>query len=105
MKLKGILDFSLGNFLCLRGFAPLGLLQDISAPPDDIQRVPKDERLKEIGNYLRKGELVFFPEIILCASLHDGDSTSENAAVLFEKVKAGDPFRSSFDYGDRKSVV
>ncbi len=24
MKLKGLLDFSLGNFLCLRGFAPLG---------------------------------------------------------------------------------
>ena len=58
MKLKGILDFSLGNFLCLRGFAPMGTLQDISKPPQDIQRVPRDERLKGIGDYLRKGELV-----------------------------------------------
>jgi len=24
MKLKGTFDFSLGNFLCLRGFAPMG---------------------------------------------------------------------------------
>ncbi len=56
MKLKGVLDFSLGGFLCLRGFAPMGILQDISKPDDDIQRVPKDDRLKEIGNYLKKGE-------------------------------------------------
>lgn len=94
MKLKGILDFSLGNFLCLRGFAPMGVLQDISAPPDDIQRIPKDERLREVGDYLRKGELVFFPEIILCACLHDGDITPDLVAALFEKCKAGVPFRS-----------
>ena len=94
MKLKGILDFSLGNFLCLRGFAPFGLLQDISAPPDEIQRKPKPDRLKEIGDYLRKGHLVFFPEVILCASLHDGEVTSDIAAAFFAKVKAGEPFRS-----------
>ena len=94
MKLKGILDFSLGNFLCLRGFAPMGVLQDISAPPQDIQRVPKDERLREVGDYLRKGEMVFFPEIILCACLHDEAVTSDLAAALFDKVKAGVPFKS-----------
>src|SRR5437763_17164177 len=91
MKLKGILDFSLGNFLCLRGFAPLGVLQDISEAPNDIQRVPKDERLREVSNYLRKGELVFFQEIILCTGLHDGDVTSDIASAFFEKVKAGQP--------------
>jgi len=94
MKLKGILDFSLGNFLCLRGFAPMGVLQDISAPPLDIQRVPKDERLKEVGDYLRKGELVFFPEIILCACLHEEEVTSDLAAAFFETVQAGVPFKS-----------
>ena len=26
MKLKGILDFSLGNFLCLRGFVQVSVL-------------------------------------------------------------------------------
>ncbi|RYZ92560.1 MAG: hypothetical protein EOP06_03935 [Proteobacteria bacterium] len=100
MKLKGILDFSLGNFLCLRGFAPMGVLQDISVPPADIQRVPKDARLKEVGDYLRKGDLVFFPEVILCACLHDEDVTSDIAAEFFEKVKIGQSFkRGSFAQG------
>lgn len=94
MRLKGILDFSLGNFLCLRGFAPMGTLQDISEPPKDIQRIPKDERLREVGDYLREGKLVFFPEIILCACLHDEDSSSELSAAFFEKVKAGEAFKS-----------
>lgn len=93
MKLKGVLDFSLGNFLCLRGFAPMGVLQDISEPPRDIQRIPKDERLKEVGNYLRKGELVFFPEIILCVCLHEEAVTSDIAAAFFEKVKSGIPLK------------
>lgn len=93
MKLKGILDFALGNFLCLRGFAPMGVLQDISTPPLDIQRVPKNDRLKEVGDYLRKGELVFFPEIILCASLDEGEITSTIATAFFESVKAGKPFK------------
>src|SRR5450432_4112510 len=94
MKLKGVLDFSLGNFLCLRGYAPMGVLQDISEPPKDIQRIPKDERLKEIGEYLKRGELVFFPEIILCACLHDQALTSDTAAAFLEKVKSGVPFKS-----------
>lgn len=94
MKLKGILDFSLGNFLCLRGFAPMGVLQDISEAPKDIQRIPKDERLKEVRDYLRKGELVFFSEVVLCACLHDDDMTSDVTAAFFEKVRAGEPFRS-----------
>lgn len=93
MKLRGVLDFSLGNFLCLRGFALMGSLQDISEAPTDIQRLPKSERLKEVGEYLRKGELVFFPEIILCTCLHDGDVTSPTVSGFFEKVKNGEAFK------------
>ncbi|TNJ33733.1 hypothetical protein [Arenimonas terrae] len=93
MKLKGILDFSLGNFLCLRGFAPMGVLQDISEAPQDIQRVPNNARLREVGDYLRKGELVFFPEVVLCACLNDEDSTSDLVAKFFESVKSGVPFK------------
>ncbi len=95
MKIKGVLDFSLGNFLCLRGFAPMGMLQDISEAPEDLQRVRQDARLKEIGEYLSKGELVFFPEVILCACLHEEDVTSDATARLFEDVKAGTAFKSA----------
>jgi hypothetical protein len=38
MKLKGVLDFSLGNFLCLRGFARLGDLYSLSEPDPSFQR-------------------------------------------------------------------
>ena len=83
MRLKGILDFSLGNFLCLRGFAPMSVLQDISEPDESIQRVPKDERLKEIGEFLKKGEFVFFPEVVLCVSLHEEDNETPDVASLY----------------------
>jgi len=82
MRLKGILDFSLGNFLCLRGFAPMGVLQSISKADESYQRIPKDPRLKEVSDYLRKGEFLFFPEIILCIALHDGDSESQDVNDL-----------------------
>ena len=38
MKLKGVLDFSLGNFLCLRGFAKMGDFYDSSEPGPSFQR-------------------------------------------------------------------
>jgi hypothetical protein len=89
VKLKGILDFSLGNFLCLRGFAPMGVLQDISRPDNNIQRVPKDERLREISDYLKKGDFLFFPEVILCIALHDADPETPEVTDFWEAVKQG----------------
>jgi hypothetical protein len=38
VKLKGILDFSLGDFLCLRGFAPMGVLFDLSEADPSFHR-------------------------------------------------------------------
>src|ERR1035437_4754646 len=104
MRLKGILDFSLGNFLCLRGFAPMSVLQDISMPDESIQRVPKDERLKEIGDYLKKGEFLFFPEVVLCVNLHEQDDEAVDVASFFTSVQQGKPHRSkSFSHGLRIS--
>lgn len=94
MRLRGILDFSLGNFLCLRGFAPMSVLQDISTPDANIQRVPKDERLKEIGDFLRKGEFVFFPEVVLCVSLHDDDDETADVTRFYTSVQQGIPIRA-----------
>jgi len=104
MKLKGVIDFSLGNFLCLRGFAPMGVLQDISKPDESIQRVPKDERLKEIGDFLKKGQFVFFPEVVLCVGLHEDDTESEQVANLYTNVHKGDSFSAmKFAHGLRVS--
>ena len=89
MKLKGILDFSLGNFLCLRGFAPMGVLQSISQPDESFQRVPKDNRLRDVEKYLKKGELVFFPEVILCVTLSGESVHDDEVATFFQEVQQG----------------
>jgi len=94
MKLKGILDFSLGNFLCLRGFAPMGVLQIISKADDNIQRVPKDDRLKEVRDFLKKGEFVFFPEVVLCVGLDGGEIEADSVGKLYEQVKSGEGSKS-----------
>jgi hypothetical protein len=48
MKLRGVLDFSLGNFLCLRGFAPMGVLYDLSDADPSFQRDLLNEHREEI---------------------------------------------------------
>lgn len=88
MKLRGILDFSLGNFLCLRGFAPMGDLQDISEAKD-IQRKPKRNRLRDIREYLNKGEMVFFPEIILSTYLNGEETNTEEVQALLQAIQSG----------------
>ena len=99
MKLKGIIDFSLGNFLCLRGFAPMGVLQDISIADENYQRVPKKERLKGIEDFLKKGENVFFPEVILCISFIDEYWEPEQTDTLYTNIRQGKAFRS-LDFGN-----
>ena len=52
MILKGILDFSLGNFLCLRGFAPMGdLYYDISEADGEGSRHRRflSNRLRQVA--------------------------------------------------------
>ena len=94
MKLKGIVDFSLGNFLCVRGFAPIGVLQKISQPDANYQRIPKDPRLREISDYLKKGEFLFFPEIILCTALNEGEEDSLQVSEFWEAVRRGQSKRT-----------
>ena len=65
----------------------MGVLQDIPKPDNNIQRIPKDERLKEIGDYLKKGEFLFFPEVILCVTLNNTDLDTQEVALFSEDVK------------------
>src|SRR3989339_91765 len=92
MNLKGVLDFSLGNFLCLRGFAPMGTLYDLSEPDASIQRDLLREHRDEMVAFLSQGEFLFFPEVILCTTLcHDGDE-NDNVSHLIGKVRNGESF-------------
>ena len=43
VKLSGILEYSMGGFLCLRGFASYKMLSAISKPNTEVQRGLIDE--------------------------------------------------------------
>ena len=92
MKLKGILDFSLGNFLCLRGFAPMGELYDISEADPSFQRDLLKEHEKEMVAFLRDGEFLFFPEVILATTLSPEETDNDEVRQLFQDLAAKQPF-------------
>lgn len=92
MKLKGILDFSLGNFLCLRGFAPMGDLFDISEADPGFQRDLLKYHEKEMVAFLRDGEFLFFPEVILATTLLPDEMDSEAVQKLFANIRTGQSF-------------
>lgn len=96
MRLQGVLDFSLGNFLCLRGFAPMGLLHDVSEPDPSFQRDLIEEHKNEMVAFLDEGEFLFFPEVILCATLAEDEFQTEVVDSLREAVRRGENTRSGF---------
>lgn len=74
IKLSGILEYSMGGFLCLRGFASYKMLSGISKPNVKIQRDLIDNHKGDMARFLNAGEYRFFPEVILSAYLTDGKS-------------------------------
>lgn len=92
MKLKGILDFSLGNFLCLRGFAPMGDLFDVSEADPGFQRDLQKYHEKEMVAFLRDGEFLFFPEVILATTLSPEETDNEAVSQLYERIRTGHSF-------------
>jgi len=63
MIIRGILDNSLNGQLCIRGFAPIGDLAQISKADYEYQRKPIER--DDILDFLEKQAYLFFPEIIL----------------------------------------
>ena len=76
MILTGILERSLGNFTCLRGYASLKELAKISQANETYQRALNKQHVKEIQNYYDFGEYLFFPEVILGYTLKNDDGIS-----------------------------
>ncbi len=69
MRLTGVIDYSMGNFLCIRGFCPMIKLANISETIPEIQRDLLSEHAGEMERFLSGGEFTFFPEVILCSDL------------------------------------
>lgn len=69
MRLTGVIDYSMGNFLCVRGFCPMIKLANMSETILKIQRDLLSEHAGEMDRFLSGGEFTFFPEVILCTDL------------------------------------
>lgn len=106
MNLKGVLDFSLGNFLCLRGFAPMGDLFDLSEAAPSIQRDLLKEHREEMVAFLSQGEFLFFPEVVLCTTLDRNGDAADSVNHLFARVQGGQSFsKLKFDELQMSSTV
>ncbi len=69
MILSGILHTSLGGFTVIRGVAPLGELARCSRFDGAYQRNLIETHKEEIERFLNEQQYLFFPEVILSASL------------------------------------
>lgn len=89
VKLSGILQYSMGGFLCLRGFASFKMLSAISEPNPEIQRDLIEEHKGEMARFLNQGEYRFFPEVIMSLSLTDGKSNFETLELFHYQLQSG----------------
>ena len=112
VKLSGILEYSMGGFLCLRGFASFKLLSGISEPNSEIQREVLVERKDELAEFLNHGEYRFFPEVILSLNLTDGMSDFEALSDFHLKLHRGKTwnrkvggFQINISQNETKNVV
>ncbi|MCK9397016.1 MAG: hypothetical protein M0Q44_15670 [Methylobacter sp.] len=70
MILRGILERSLGGFICIRGYAKLSELAKLSRPNYQYQRDLVKKHRQDLEDYLNKREYVFFPEVTLSYTLN-----------------------------------
>ena len=89
VKLSGILEYSMGGFLCLRGFASYKMLSHMSQPNPAVQRDLIEEHKGEMADFLNKGEYRFFPEVILSLNLTDGKTDFDLLANMHFELQEG----------------
>ena len=82
MILSGILHRSLGNFTVIRGVARLGDLARCSRFDPEYQRNLIETHKAEIERFLADGEYLFFPEVILSASLQFGSKVYKSGDAI-----------------------
>ncbi|MCL2405874.1 MAG: hypothetical protein FWC92_10070 [Defluviitaleaceae bacterium] len=82
MRLTGVIDRSMNNFFCLRGFAPMLQLANVSESIPEIQRELISDHAGEMERFLSSSEFTFFPEVILCVDFQANTATPESISLL-----------------------
>ena len=101
MVLRGVIEASFGNFLCLRGFAKLGELADISIADESYQREVDTVHRDDITAFYESGQYLFFPELILGVSFSALGLDEVRFMELYEAVRVG----SSVNSLNRKGIA
>lgn len=97
MRLTGIIDYTMDNFLCVRGFASMLELSEISKADENIQRDLIEEHRGKMEAFLSDGRFTFFPEVILGANMKGSENDKERIDTLREAVR--------MERGLRKTVI
>ncbi|MDP2430494.1 MAG: hypothetical protein Q8O33_00510 [Pseudomonadota bacterium] len=100
---RGVFADSLGGFLTVRGYARLGDLARCSSADPAYQRELKPLHQSEIEAFFRRGEYLFFPEVVLSLELlADYDKPGAPAGEPALLVRTGEAFRSNVNGIDIK---
>lgn len=107
MIIRGILDRSLSNQICVRGFARIQELARISKANPDYQRELIDKQILQTSNFLTDETYLFFPEVILSLKLKQdltqaGVKKDNTPIQLIEKNKQ---FRSNVNSLNIKPLI
>jgi len=88
MRLTGIIDYTMDNFLCIRGFASMLELSEISKADENIQRDLIEDHRGEMEAFLSDGKFTFFPEVILGANMYGSETDKERINILRETIRS-----------------
>lgn len=100
MILSGILHTSLGGFTVIRGVAPLGELARCSRFDGAYQRNLIETHKEEIERFLADRQYLFFPEVVLSASLRfdfNSYKGKQPVAPIDDIIRTGKGFKSNVD--------
>ncbi len=99
MIIRGILDRSLSNQICIRGFARIKELARISKANEAYQRKLVDAQEKVVSNFLtEENELLFFPEVILSLKLkYDYTIKGAKKMTPIQQLESNHKFISNVD--------
>jgi len=98
MRLTGIIDYAMDNFLCVRGFASMLELSEISKADEKIQRDLIESHRGEMEAFLSDGRFTFFPEVILGANMYGVEADKEKIDIFRETIHAeSKPIRTTIN--------
>lgn len=107
MIIRGILDWSLSNQICIRGFARIKELARVSSANPAYQRELIDKQISQTSNFLTTENYLFFPEVILSLKLKQ-DLTKKgvsNIGTPIQLIESNKIFKSNINSLSIKPLV